>query len=231
MHIFAIGDLHLSGEPPTKPMEIFGEHWAGHKEKIKQNWLEQVKSEDVVLVCGDISWAMNLKEGLEDLYWLATLPGRKLLIRGNHDYWWTSLSKMKQQLGNRFEFIQNNDVVILDKLAICGTRGWLLPSAESFSDEDSKIYQREGIRLELSLQAAAKQGAEDYIVMLHYPPLFAPEEQTIFTDLMEKYHVANCVYGHIHGENRISTFEGLRQGVNYKLVSCDTQKFRLYKVL
>lgn len=230
MHIFAIGDLHLSGEPQKKPMEIFGEHWAGHKEKIKQSWLEQVGPEDTVLICGDISWAMNLQEALVDLEWIAKLPGRKLLIRGNHDYWWTSLSKMKKQLGDSFEFVQN-DVIMVDKIAVCGTRGWLLPSAESFSEEDDKIYKREGIRLELSLEAAKKLEPEAVVVMLHYPPLFAAEEETVFTQLMEKYSVKYCVYGHIHGENKISTYEGERRGVSYKLVSCDTQKFRLFQIL
>lgn len=229
MSIFAIGDLHLSGEPATKPMEIFGEHWLGHKEKIKASWLEQVAAEDTVLICGDISWAMSLKEALVDLAWIAQLPGRKLLIRGNHDYWWSSLKKMKQELGDKFEFVQN-DVILVEHTAVCGTRGWLLPSAESFSEEDNKIYSREGIRLELSLQAAAKLAAEDTVVMLHYPPLFAVEEKTVFTDLMERYGVNYCVYGHIHGENRVSTYEGERFGVNYKLVSCDTQQFRLYKI-
>ena len=199
MHIYAIGDLHLSGDPPTKPMEIFGEHWAGHKEKIKNNWLQQVSPEDIVLICGDISWAMHLTDAIPDLEWVAQLPGRKLLLRGNHDYWWSSLAKMKQLFGDKFAFIQN-DVVMIDNIAVCGSRGWLLPSSEKFSAEDDKIYQREGLRLELSLKAAAKLEPEMIITMLHYPPLFAPDEESLFTNLMETYHVDYCVYGHIHGE-------------------------------
>lgn len=230
MHIYAIGDLHLSGEPPSKPMEIFGEHWTGHKEKIKTNWLQTVTEEDTVIICGDISWALQLEEAKSDLQWLAHLPGEKILLRGNHDYWWTSLKKMQQFTENNFQFLQNNCIVV-GNTAICGTRGWILPSSDTFTPEDQKIYQRESIRLELSLQAAAKQQAENIICVFHYPPLFATEEHTIFTDLLEKYNVSHCVYGHIHGENHISVYEGQRTGINYKLVSCDTQQFQLYKIL
>ena len=230
MNIYAIGDLHLSGEPPTKPMEIFGEHWLGHKEKIRHNWLATVTDQDVVLVCGDISWAMGVQNVAEDLAWLAQLPGRKLLLRGNHDYWWSSLAKMQQLYGEHFEFIQN-DCTMVGNISICGTRGWVLPSAENFSAEDEKIYKREALRLELSLKAAQHHNPEQIIVAMHYPPLFAADEHTLFTDLMEKYHVNHCVYGHIHGENHVLTFEGEREGVNYKLVSCDTQGFALTRIL
>lgn len=230
MHIYAIGDLHLSGEPPAKPMEIFGEHWLGHKEKIKQHWLETVTENDTVIICGDISWAMNLDGAAQDLDWLAQLPGRKLLLRGNHDYWWTSLAKMQKRFGEHFEFLQNGCIMLGD-IAVCGTRGWILPSAENFTPEDEKIYKREAIRLELSLQAAVKEKPTSIITAFHYPPLFAPTEQTVFTELLEKYNVQHCVYGHIHGENHVLTFEGERDGINYKLVSCDTQGFKLYKIV
>lgn len=229
MHIFAIGDLHLSGEPPTKPMEIFGKHWCGHKEKIAASWQATVSSEDVVIVCGDISWAMSLEAATPDLDWLAQLPGRKLLLRGNHDYWWSSLSKMKQRYGGQFEFLQNGCLMAED-IAICGTRGWLLPSAEDFSAEDRKIYSREGVRLELSLQAARRQQARSIITALHYPPLFCHTEHTLFTNLMCQYRVDYCVYGHIHGLEHPPVFEGLREGISYKLVSCDTQGFQLYRI-
>ena len=230
MNIYAIGDLHLSGEPPTKPMEVFGEHWLGHKEKIKENWLATVKADDTVIICGDISWAMGIKNAAEDLAWLARLPGRKLLLRGNHDYWWSSLAKMQQLYGENFEFLQN-DCIMAGDTAICGTRGWVLPSSENFTAEDEKIYKREAIRLEMSLKAAAKQNPASIIVAMHYPPLFAAEEHTLFTDLLERYQVRYCVYGHIHGENHVLTFESERAGVNYKLVSCDTQGFALTRIL
>ena len=229
MNIYAIGDLHLSGDPPAKPMEIFGEHWAGHREKIKENWLSTVSPEDVVIICGDISWAMSLREAQEDFAWLKALPGRKLLLRGNHDYWWTSLKKMQAFFGEGFEFIQNNCIQVED-FAICGTRGWLLPSAENFTEEDRKIYEREALRLTMSLECAKKSGAKEIICALHYPPLFAAEEETAFTNLLEQHEVKTCLYGHIHGLDHVFTFEGERKGVNYKLVSCDTQGFKLYKV-
>ena len=127
MHIYAIGDLHLSGEPASKPMEVFGEHWRNHKEKVAANWQNTVTAQDTVIVCGDISWAMTLEEAAQDLDWLAQLPGRKLLLRGNHDYWWSSLSKMQQRYGAHFEFLQN-DCIMAEDIAVCGTRGWLLAS-------------------------------------------------------------------------------------------------------
>ncbi len=230
MHIYAIGDLHLSGEPAQKPMEIFGEHWNNYKEKLRTNWLATVVEEDTVIICGDISWAIQLEEAAEDLAWIANLHGKKILLRGNHDYWWASLKKMQAVWGEKFLFLQNGCIMVGDT-AICGTRGWLLPSAENFNAEDEKIYKREGIRLELSLEAAKAQNAARIITALHYPPLFAPMEQTVFTELMEKYHVTDCVYGHIHGENHIAVFEQAREGVQYKLVSCDTQEFELYKIV
>ena len=230
MNIYAIGDLHLSGEPPTKPMEVFGAYWLGHKEKIKNNWLNTVQASDTVIVCGDISWAMGIKNAAEDLAWLAQLPGRKLLLRGNHDYWWSSLAKMQQLYGENFEFLQN-DCIMVGDTAICGTRGWVLPSSENFTPEDEKIYKREALRLQLSLEAATKNNPARIIVAMHYPPLFAAEEQTLFTNLLEQYQVQHCVYGHIHGENHVLTFEGDRAGVNYKLVSCDTQGFALTRIL
>lgn len=233
MHIYAIADLHLSGEPASKPMEKFGEHWLGHKEKIKYNWLNTVQPEDYVIIAGDISWAMNLPEAEVDLQWIEALPGHKILLRGNHDYWWTSVSKMRK-LYPEFIFLQNDSSVLeLDglKVAVCGTRGWTLPSSEKFTEEDNKIYLREGVRMELGLQQAMKAEPDILVLAMHYPPLFAPEECTVFTDLIEKYQVKHCVYGHIHGENHVITFEGERKGVTYKLVSCDTQGFELYKII
>lgn len=229
MSIFAIGDLHLPGGD-KKPMDVFGAHWERHFERICADWQSRVKPEDIVLIPGDISWAMQLSDALNDLREIAKLPGTILLLRGNHDYWWSSLSKMQQRYGAHFEFLQN-DCIMVEDIAVCGTRGWLLPSAESFSDADRKIYNREGIRLELSLQQAHKMQAQQIITAFHYPPLFARTEHTCFTNLMLQYGVQHCVYGHIHGENHIPVFEGLREGINYKLVSCDTQGFQLYKVI
>ncbi|MDY6029388.1 MAG: metallophosphoesterase [Acidaminococcaceae bacterium] len=231
MNIYAIGDLHLSGDPPRKPMDIFGERWRGHKEKIKTDWLQKVSDEDTVIICGDISWAMNLREAQQDLTWLAALPGRKILLRGNHDYWWDSMQKMQNLYGNAFDFLQNN-CYETEAAVICGTRGWTLPSVETFTEEDEKIYAREGIRLELSLKSAQQRFPSlPQIVALHYPPLFKSGERNLFTELLEKYQVQHCVFGHIHGENCEHVFEGVSNEVNYKLVSCDTQNFSLCKIL
>lgn len=228
MKFYAISDLHLSGEPAAKPMERFGDHWLNHKEKVQKNWLHTVTPEDIVIIGGDISWAMQLSEAAFDLSWIAQLPGHKLLLRGNHDYWWTSLKKMESIWRERFQFIQNN-AYLYGTTAICGSRGWILPSNEAFTEEDEKHYKREAARLEISLQAAQKLNPEQIICCLHYPPLFNQEEQTLFTELMEKYQVKYCCYGHIHGEDpqALAVFEGESRGISYKLVSCDTQKFEL----
>ncbi len=228
MSIFAIGDLHLS-LGVSKPMDIF-EGWQDYHIRLKNNWQRVVKPDDTVVICGDISWALQLEEAAEDLAWIAKLPGKKILLRGNHDYWWASLKKMQTLWGEQFQFLQNGCIMV-GETAICGTRGWILPSSDNFTAEDEKIYHREGIRLELSLQAAATQNTKRIIAALHYPPLFAPTEETLFTNLLEKYNVTNCVYGHIHGENHLAVFEEERSGVQYKLVSCDTQAFELYKIM
>ena len=224
MKIYAIGDLHLSGNPPSKPMHIFGEHWLNHAELIQKNWLETINPEDTVIICGDTSWAMNLQEALVDLSFIEKLPGQKIILRGNHDYWWNSLKKMQIATNNNFSFLQNNFFVAED-ISICGTRGWLLPSSPNFTEEDATIYRREGLRLEASLRAAYDQGFRDIIVALHYPPLYNEDEESIFVELMEKYFVKKCVFGHVHGQEKNLVFEGIRNNISYKLVSCDTQEF------
>lgn len=224
MNIYAIGDLHLSGNPPSKPMEIFGEHWQGHAAKVAANWQQLVTDDDTVIICGDTSWAMDLQAALTDLNWIAMLPGRKIIMRGNHDYWWTSLKKMQQATENKFSFLQNNFYTCGDT-AICGSRGWLLPSSESFTNDDAAIYRREGMRLEASLAAAKQAGYDDIIAALHYPPLYDAGNESIFAELLESYGVRHCVFGHIHGSEAGLVFEGVRKGITYKLVSCDTQNF------
>lgn len=223
MKIFCIGDLHLSGQPATKPMDVFGTQWANHTEKIKQNWLATVGEKDTVILCGDTSWALTLEEAATDLAWLSDLPGQKILVRGNHDYWWSSLAKMRERYP-QFLFLQN-DSILLGELAVCGSRGWKVPSNADFSAEDKKIYDRELIRLEMSLQSAVKQGAKEIVAVLHFPPFFHQDEVNGFVELFAKYPVKQVVFGHIHGENNISVFEGVRDGVWYKLCSCDTQGF------
>ncbi len=231
VHIYAIGDLHFSGVPETKPMTVFGEHWLQHRQRVIENWKQTVSPEDLVILCGDISWAMKLQAAAEDdLQEIAALPGQKVMLRGNHDYWWTTLAKMKKATDNAFFFLQNNfyPVNTVDmKLAICGSRGWLTPACEGYKPEtDDSILRHEELRIRASLDAAKKEGFEDIILALHYPPFYSQEENSVFKQMIEEYGIKTCVFGHIHGaEGAASIFEGERDGCKYKLVSCDTQDF------
>jgi predicted phosphohydrolase len=225
MTIYAIGDLHFSGLPPTKPMEKFGAHWAGHRDKVLANWQRLVQPADLVLVCGDISWGMTLAEAKPDLDSLTALPGHKILLKGNHDYWWTSLAKMQAAYPGRFAFLQNN-FYSWGETAICGTRGWILPGVEGFNDDDVPRLRREALRLEMSLGAAQKAGFTKLICMLHYPAFYYAGQESPFRSLLEEYHVQTCVFGHIHGaEAAQNVFQGQSGGCSYQLVSCDTIGF------
>ncbi|GGQ92972.1 metallophosphoesterase [Deinococcus ruber] len=201
MRVFAIADLHLSYSAP-KPMTVFGANWAGHPQLIFERWPEVVGPEDVVLLPGDLSWAMRLPGALEDLSHVAALPGTKVLLRGNHDYWWPAIGKLRQSLPAGMLAIQN-DALRIGNLIVSGTRGWVTPGPDSFQDEDRRIYERELERLKLSLESAKRLGAGEvgtrHILMLHYPPTgpnFAP---TGFTDLIARAAPDAVVYGHLHG--------------------------------
>jgi predicted phosphohydrolase len=225
MTIYALGDLHFSGLPPAKPMEKFGEHWGDHRSKICTNWQKLVKAEDLVILCGDLSWAMTLEEAKVDLDAIAALPGHKILLKGNHDYWWTTLGKMHAMYPQQFFFLQNNFYAAGD-VAICGTRGWILPGCEGFKEDDEKHLRREAIRLELSLEAAQKAGFKKIICALHYPPFYLAEQESPFRTLLEKYQVQVCVFGHIHGQEAAAgVFQGAVGGCLYQLVSCDNTEF------
>lgn len=229
MRIYAIGDLHLPGAQ-SKPMDVFGAHWEGHFEKIEQDWRDRVQPEDVVLVPGDLSWAMTLEEAAPDLARICALPGQKLLLRGNHDYWWSSLTRVRALLPEGNCALQNDARVIGDAV-FCGTRGWNVIGENSTDAQNLKIYRREVMRLELSLKdAAAKAQGRPIVCMLHFPPFGEKKEDSGFTQLLERYGVHTCVYGHLHGEGIRAAFEGERGGVNYKLVSCDSLGFRLHEL-
>lgn len=224
MSVFAIGDLHLPGHE-EKPMNVFGSHWDRHFETICENWRELVAKDDVVLIPGDISWAMQLEDALDDLNAIARLPGTKLLLRGNHDYWWSSLSKIRSVLMPGM-FVIQNDAMVLGGHGFCGTRGWSFPTdAQPLSQQDEKIYQRELMRLRMSLESVKKLATEDVTVMLHYPPLFADGLGTGFTDILEEYGVQRVVYGHLHGAGIKIGFVGTRHGIDYYLTSCDALGF------
>jgi predicted phosphohydrolase len=229
MRIFAIADTHLSGDPPQKPMALFGEHWCDHWEKIKQDWLEHVTADDFVLIAGDISWAMKLNEAQADLEAIAILPGTKILIRGNHDYWWQTLGKMNRLMGGRLIFLHNT-FAVAGSYAICGSRGWICPEDPTFSTDDRPIYDREVNRLEQSLASAKQAGYKQIIVMLHYPPLFSKTSNPI-TELLTTYGVDTCVFGHLHGEAVNTAYQGLINDVNYHLVACDALDFKLKRII
>ena len=228
MHIYAIGDLHLSGEPASKPMEVFGEHWRNHKEKVAANWQNTVTAQDTVIVCGDISWAMTLEEAAQDLDWLAQLPGRKLLLRGNHDYWWSTANKMNAYLkaeGFDTLHILHNNSYSVEGYAICGTRGWLFDVGEP---HDEKVMNREIGRLRMSLQAA-EPGLEK-LVFLHYPPVYTGTSAPEIVATLKEFGIRTCFYGHLHGNAIRFAVQGEVEGIRYKLVSADGLRFCPYRI-
>ena len=230
MRLFAISDLHLPGGQ-EKPMDVFGDHWTGYFDRITQDWREQVAADDVVLISGDTSWAMQLADAIPDLNAIGELPGRKLLIKGNHDYWWGGVGQVRKALPDGMQVIQH-DTVDIGCAVVCGTRGWSYPSAETaLSPEDERIFNREMIRLELALTSAVKQAEErPIVVMLHYPPLYQQDRDTPFTRLLEKYPVHTVVYGHLHGAAIRAGFTGKHNGIRYLLTSSDSLGFSLQRV-
>jgi len=224
MALYAIGDLHLSFST-DKPMDVFGAQWERHYEKIENNWRKYISPEDTVLIPGDISWAMHLHEAKKDLEWIADLPGRKILSRGNHDYWWTSLKKMKKAYPEHI-FLQNSHEAY-GEFAVCGTRGWVCPSDAKSDMHDEKIYKRELMRFEMSLESAKKKGWRRIIAMLHYPPTNERLEPSGFTELIKKYGVEIVVYGHLHNINAYGAgIKGVVDGTSYELVSSDYIDFK-----
>lgn len=221
MKIYAISDLHLSVNN-SKPMDIFGPVWEGYLDKIFAQWNELVGDDDIVLMAGDLSWAMKLEEVKPDLAMFENLKGKKVIIRGNHDYWWKSISSLRAILPENFYAIQN-DAIRFDGVVLCGTRGWKgVEKNMTLSPEDQKIFDREVLRLEMTLQNAEKlmQEGDKLVCMMHYPPLGFAKEDTPFSLLIEKYNVDAVVYGHLHGyKNAEKHF--VRNGVEYFLTSCD----------
>ena len=233
MAIYAIGDLHLSGPVPTKPMEVFGLQWLNHRQKIAEAWRATVSESDTIILCGDISWSMTLEDAIEkDFCFLAALPGKKVVLKGNHDYWGSSAAKMKAAMPEGFHFLHNS-CYISGNTGICGTRGWNLPSLPNFQEHDALIYNREVQRLERSLIEAEKAGCQYKIAALHYPPLFHADEVTGFTELCRTHHVDICVYGHVHGDaaHFLNLFQGVRDGTQYRLVASDYIDFTPVKLL
>ena len=230
MALYAMSDLHLSLSA-DKPMDVFGSSWHNYMERIRTHWSETVTDADMVIVGGDISWAMYLEEAYEDFKFLNELPGKKLLLRGNHDYWWEGISKLKNYMAsNGFDsvcFLQN-DAYVWDNTVIAGTRGWLIPSSDSFSSDDRKIYERELIRLDLSLKSAQKLAPDmEKLAVFHFPPLKNDGSvDGAISEILHSYNVTRCIYGHLHGIVAQNSFSGIADGIEYKLVSADYLNFK-----
>ena len=236
MSIYAIADLHLSGAV-DKPMDIFGQQWTDHWEQIRRDWKERVSAQDIVLIPGDISWAMQLSAAKVDLDSIGELPGEKVLIKGNHDYWWSSISRLRNILPRTMHVLQN-DSKVLTQFLFCGTRGWIGPDTKGFTQQDAKVYQRELQRMKLSLDSAVSHQtdeitgvARELIVLLHYPPFDDKGQPTDIVHLLTPYKPTHVVYGHLHGEGTRNAFEGEYEGTRYHLVSCDYLGFQLKQIL
>ena len=222
MALYAISDLHLSNSV-AKPMDVFGGKWQGYMEKIERNWTHLVSEEDTVVIGGDISWGINLEQALADFQMLQRLPGKKIILKGNHDLWWSTVRKMTQFLQDhqidRIEFLFNNCFVYED-IGLCGTRGWFFE--ENFKeDHDEKIFRRELIRLETSLKEAQKRGVSEMNCFLHYPPIYSNFRCGEIIDLLKTYGVSRCVYGHLHSDSLRYAVTGEQEGIEFILTSGD----------
>lgn len=228
MALYAIGDLHLC-LGASKPMDVFGGAWVGYMDKLKEG-LSVIRPEDTTVLLGDLSWALDLRGARADFAWINRIPGRKILLKGNHDYWWSTAAKFKKFCEeNQFEnlYLLNNNCYCYGDYAICGTRGWFFEEERS-GQHDEKVFRRELIRLEASLKAA---GERPKLVFLHYPPRYQGYTCPEILALLKRYDVRRCFYGHLHGGSHALAMEGLWDGVEYRLVSADYIGFRPYTVI
>lgn len=228
MALYAIGDLHLCLGAP-KPMDVFGGSWVGYMDKLK-NGMAVLRPDDTIVLLGDLSWALDLENAAADFAWIHAVPGRKIILKGNHDYWWSTAAKFSAFCSrNGFEnmLILNNNHYEYEDWAICGTRGWFFEEERS-GEHDEKIFKRELLRLEASLKSA---GDLKKLVFLHYPPRYKGYICSEILELLEKYEVKRCFYGHLHGPSHKLAVEGLWNGVDYRLVSADRLDFSPFKVI
>lgn len=227
MKVYAISDLHLSFST-NKPMNVFGEKWDNYEEKMRANVNNVVSSEDILLIGGDLSWAMTMAETDEDFKYIGSLAGKKVVIRGNHDYWWKSISNVREKFSEYNVLALQNDAVKIGNVIIAGTRGWVVPEhGKGQSEQDKKIYDRELIRLEMALQSARGkyENGDLIIALVHYPPFNSTIDHNDIMDLLERYGVNICVYGHLHGKTKYTTTELVVNGVKYMLTSADKVGF------
>lgn len=230
MKLFAISDLHISTNS-DKPMDIFGGNWVGYLEKIFADWKDKVSEEDVVLIGGDISWAMTLDKAVEDINLMNGLPGKKVMIKGNHDYWWQAIGKVRDALPENF-FALQNDCIKLGNAIICGSRCWSVPGAPDFKEQDRKIYLRETERLKLSFASVnkIKDAGDKVVALVHYPPFNVKREDTLFTEIFEQNGVDSVVYGHLHGNKVKAEKLVIKNGIKYYLTSCDQVDNKLTEI-
>ena len=227
MALYAMGDLHLCLGAP-KPMDVFGGAWVGYMEKLKRG-LSVITGDDTLILMGDLSWALDLNSAVADFAWINEIPGRKIILKGNHDYWWSTQAKFtKFCVENGFSDLNllNNNCYFYDDWAICGTRGWFFEEERS-GVHDEKVFRRELIRLEASLKAA---GDREKMVFLHYPPRYKGYTCREILDLLESYEVRQCFYGHLHGASHKLAMEGTWDGIEYRLLSADYLDFQPYIV-
>ena len=224
MALYAIGDLHLS-LGTDKPMDVFGGAWVGYMDKLREG-LSVIRPEDTTVLLGDLSWALDMEGAAADFAFINAIPGRKIILKGNHDYWWTTATKFyKFCAENGFEnmFILNNNCHFYEETALCGTRGWFFEEDAAAGSHNDKIFKRELIRLETSLKAA---GGHEIYCFLHYPPRYRGYECPEILELLKRYRATLCCYGHLHGDSHKLAVEGLQDGVDFRLCAADFLKFR-----
>lgn len=226
MALYGISDLHFSLDS-DKPMNVFGDIWENHHKKIMENWNSKIKENDTILIAGDISWALKLDNAIADLEFINKLNGKKVLIKGNHDYWWSSISKLNSLYETMF-FVQNNHYEV-DGYGICGTRGWI--NIDGTEEHDEKVYNREVLRLKMSLDTAVKNGIEKFIVMMHYPPVTRISRSQEFIDILLEYKVEKLIYGHVHMDSKAICVNGLINGTEYICTSADIINFDPVRIL
>ncbi len=231
MKIYAISDLHISTNT-NKPMDVFGGNWVGYLEKIFADWERKVTENDLVLIGGDISWAMNIADAEKDLELLENLKGKKVFIKGNHDYWWSGIGKVRSIMKENMYALQN-DCIKFGDVIICGSRCWSVPGCPDFSDADEKIYKREAERLRLSFNEVAKirEDGDKVIALIHYPPFDVLRRPSLFTDIFEENKVDVVVYGHLHGKNVKADKLVYKNGIKYYLTSCDQVDNKLTEIV
>lgn len=233
MALYTISDLHLSLDN-SKSMEVFGHKWLNYMNRIRENWKNCINEGDTVMIPGDVSWATYIEEGYSDFKFINELPGRKIISKGNHDYWWQTAKKMDEYITksgfNNIYFLHNNSFVC-DEILICGSRGWICPESEGYSLKDLKIFEREITRIILSLDSGKAKEHKEIIVFMHYPP-FNRNLQINFKieELLKAYNVSKCVYGHLHGISKDIILEGNINGIEYIMASADYLEFMPLKL-